>query len=229
MPDRLVGHIQALYAQVEQWSASNLPCVWNDDLNRYRNGLGGDKVKWIVVADNPGTEESKDKRYLSCFGYSGRRIRNIFSDYAPNCNYWTSVLTLNKTVIYTPGTQELSTYRHSESFDDMQKYMADLTFALQRATDAYVWIMGINYWDIFSPFYKRMRNHYSQSSLSARLFISKHLSNGAFEQDVIAIDGKEKTGTELLQLGLVKCLKALPYTRKLLAAAPESLNVSPWR
>jgi hypothetical protein len=121
------------------------PVVYNEALDETGPG---DKIKLILVADNPGRREqaAENRRYL--VGPSGKIAERFFKEQA-GIDFRKNVLILNKTPIHTPRTAELDELcrlggrRLAEALRESQRVMAALLLDFHRClAPVPVWIIG---------------------------------------------------------------------------------------
>ncbi|HOX19266.1 MAG TPA: hypothetical protein PKW82_12470, partial [Spirochaetales bacterium] len=122
------------------------PVVYNRDLDLVGPG---DRVAWVLVADNPGKKEQLEanRRYL--VGQAGKLAARFFREEL-GLEFRREVLVVNKTPLHTPKTAELRKLLALDGdgsvravFEESQKAMAKLALGLARALDAPVWISGL--------------------------------------------------------------------------------------
>jgi len=126
--------------------------VYNRDLD----GIGpADRLRFVLVADNPGKNEqlARNNRYL--VGQSGKLAEGWFRREL-GIDFRREVLVLNKTPLHTPKTAELRRLlalagkpgsRERDSLEallaESQAAMAGLAFRAARALEAPLWISGL--------------------------------------------------------------------------------------
>ncbi|MFE6167745.1 hypothetical protein ACFVP8_07645 [Viridibacillus arvi] len=106
------------------------PFVFNENLE----DIDLNKVKFILVGDNPGYEEQKVGQYL--IGSAGQSARDFFKNASLINNFKDEVLVLNKTFLFTKRTKELDDIyynselkeEHRECMREIEKFMAQLVF-----------------------------------------------------------------------------------------------------
>jgi len=83
------------------------------------------KLKFIIVGDNPGNTEFKEKRFF--IGPSGQILRKHFSDNELSKDFDNECIIFNKTFIHTTKTLELNSIEKQIGkvfFDDIQRHCA---------------------------------------------------------------------------------------------------------
>lgn len=157
-----------------------------------------EKLKFILVGDNPGQEERKYGRYL--IGAAGRMARNFFREKI-GAEFDKEVLVLNKSTFSTDKTLQLKSVYESEfanEFRENQIYMANFLFNIHKLKNVPVYIMGYsNYckagkWAfddeksgrVLAHYFKELHSLYSENpELAANLYFVKHFSMGRFHSD----------------------------------------------
>jgi hypothetical protein len=184
------------------------PVVYNkalDDMDR------NSRIRWIVVADNPGKNEqlASSNRYL--VGRSGMAAERFFAKEL-GVDFRREVVIINKTPIHTPKTAQLRRlamlYPELRSvLDDSQRFMASLLSELQKTLDVPVWIMGLSELGsrgIFAPWTAALNLAYADAAEKDRnrLYALKHFSMGAFASDMkrLRMPG-ESQGQAALRIG----------------------------
>lgn len=112
--------------------------VFNEDLLR----LSSQEVRFILVGDNPGKEEQKNRRYL--IGTAGKGARRFFEETAGLVtSFEKEVMVLNKTPVFTPSTMDLGDLAEINSLlEESQKYMASFMIWMQKLLNCPLWITG---------------------------------------------------------------------------------------
>jgi hypothetical protein len=155
-----------------------------------------DKIKLILVADNPGRreQESLNKRYL--VGPSGKIAQKFFRDNPSfEIDFYKNVIILNKTPIHSPRTVELkelclmdSTSSLRAALEESQKKMADLLFEFYKALNCPVWITGYSEMKkggIFESYTERLKDLCAkEEEFFNRIFIYRHFSMNQFTIDL---------------------------------------------
>jgi len=124
------------------------PVVYNTALDDI---TVNDKIKLILVADNPGRREqaAENRRYL--VGPSGKIADRFFKNNPSlGIEFYKNVIILNKTPIHSPRTIELRELCRTEkagetlsqALMDSQKFMADLLLEFYDLFTCPVWIIG---------------------------------------------------------------------------------------
>lgn len=187
--------IEKFRRQCEVWKKNGIDAVFNKDLV----DVDIDKVKYIVVADNPGDNEKIKSRYL-CESDEGNRsghiARQIFSMIFKDDLY----LVLNKTPIHTSETDDLRNISRQFLKESME-YMANLIYELNKVNkNIQVYIFGLgNSFDlenerlrkggIGKDFFWKIKELYAESDLKTPI-IAKHFSYYSLFQD-FSIEDRE--------------------------------------
>lgn len=142
MEQALSDKITCFKNKVEVWREKyqSLTFVYNEQLDC----IDINKVKYILVADNPGKQENRSSRYL--VGESGIAARAFFKAELGISNFDEEVIVLNKTPIYTNKTENLlSMYDDSEDIlRETQVYMSTLLFDIYMICRCKVFIIGFS-------------------------------------------------------------------------------------
>ncbi len=114
----------------------NCECVFNEELLIKR-----DKIRAIVVMDNPGVEEREQKKYL--VGTAGKAFNKVWDEIGLNRE---EVLILNKTSFTTPATLDLNKIYLNpilkEIFLKENRITFNLIKSLQRDLDVPILVHG---------------------------------------------------------------------------------------
>jgi hypothetical protein len=151
--------------------------VFNENLKKIKDFT---KIKYILVADNPGKDEQESGKYL--IGNAGIRARNFFTYHKLVEDFDQEVIVLNKTPIHTKQTSDLALLnRYRSLIDETQVYMADLAFQLQKQIYCQLWILGISELKgIFKPFTRALKDKYQNDDMNNLVFCYSHFSMGRF-------------------------------------------------
>ncbi|MBN1241755.1 MAG: hypothetical protein JXA15_03495 [Spirochaetales bacterium] len=177
------------------------PVVYNRDLD----ALGpGDRVAWILVADNPGKKEQLEanRRYL--VGQAGKLAARFFREELA-LEFRREVLVINKTPIHTPKTAELRKLLALDGdgslraiFEESQESMARLALDLARTLDAPIWISGLGELSprgVFSAWSRAFgAGLEAEPGLARRTFVFRHFSMNQF---AVQLKGERKPGEAL--------------------------------
>lgn len=197
--------LKVLRSRIKKWShkyGNSLEITWNEDLDRFIDQPELLKaVRWILCGDNPGVQEAEQRKYL--IGPTGTRARNIMREMKVSPE--SEILVLNKTPISTPTTKELAPYRksHLPLLRATQLAMICCIYQLMKASSANVWIIGLGectsvagwplrkirgggYYNkyILPEFFTALeRTLKRRPSLQDRVYITHHISMGAFDRE----------------------------------------------
>jgi hypothetical protein len=171
------------------------PIVYNTALD---DVTSRDKIKLILVADNPGRREqaAENRRYL--VGPSGKIAEKFFRENpSPGIDFRRNAIILNKTPIHTPRTAELRELCRlggpavEKSLAESQLLMARLLLDFHRAlNDAHIWIIGYSEMKkggIFEAYTQALCSLYAEKSASAlakNVFVFRHFSMNQFTIDL---------------------------------------------
>ncbi|MDR0451309.1 MAG: hypothetical protein LBH26_08595 [Treponema sp.] len=189
------------------------PLVYNGALDE----LGpGDRIRLILVADNPGRREqaAENRRYL--VGPSGKIAENFFRNTPElGIDFRRNVLILNKTPVHSPRTADLAELCRrggpeiAALIAASQRAMAALLLDFHRAlAPVPVWITGYSEMrrgGIFEAYTEALIRIYSRKAASAlreSVFLYRHFSMNQFTINLRreTLPG-EKTGDALLRIG----------------------------
>lgn len=167
------------------------PVVYNTALDDIKES---DKIKLILVADNPGRREqaAENRRYL--IGPSGKIAKKFFTDNPSlGIEFEKNVIILNKTPIHTPRTIELREICKSDNklipiLEKSQIDMALLLLEFQESLSCPVWITGYSEMrrkGIFEIYTQKLKEIYSKKNeLYQNIFIYRHFSMNQFTIDL---------------------------------------------
>lgn len=117
------------------------------------------KVKFIVVGDNPGETEYKENRYF--IGSSGTSLKNFFEKNGWVEDFYEECFIFNKTVIHTNKTPELRPIKkaHPDLFNEIQIKSAQQILETAKEYSLPILVFGkteIRKNGIFSEFWKEL-------------------------------------------------------------------------
>lgn len=184
--------LAAKTAKTPDYSFEN-PIVYNTDLDKITKN---DKIKLIVIGDNPGKDEqlSKNQRYLC--GQAGKLADGFFKKHSElGIDFRRNVIILNKTPVHSAKTLQLKTIikEGGSSVEklilDSQKWMAEQTAALhQNLGDVELWLVGyseLKEGHFFCPYRDALRQAYSNSPETwQKVFVYQHFSMNRFSIDL---------------------------------------------
>jgi len=162
--------------------------IFNEDIPETKEKW--EKIKLIIVADNPGNKEAIEKRYL--VGGAGEIARAFFKITFNDLriNMKENVLVLNKTPINSSNTSDLKNiYNNIKGkgiLNDTQEWMAKTIYKLHQILECDLWIIGSgNFEKIFEKFKETINGAYNESENEKwkRVFVFKHFSYGWFFRD----------------------------------------------
>lgn len=184
--------------------------VYNTDLDKITET---DKIKLILIGDNPGKNEQKNcnKKYLC--GLSGKLCENFFkSNPELETDFRRNVIILNKTPVHTSRTALLKDLSKSDPeiaqiIKESQIYMAKKTAALQKKLGCKIWLIGYSELKkngIFSDYTKTLKEECSLENL----FVYQHFSMSRFSIDLRDFE-KKLSEDEKKSLSLAEKLDVL--------------------
>lgn len=175
-----------------------------------------DKIKYIVVGDNPGKDEAANGEYL--VGDAGIVTRLFFENFLVN-NFDDEILVLNKTPI-SSLTTELLMNEKDECLKETQRFMADIIMELHKNLDVPVIILGfsgcretskhsvkwldsttVNKKAIGKYFFSKLKENYKNSPFLENLFVVKHFSRNCFFDDFNIKNYRRKDIFEIFRIG----------------------------
>lgn len=159
------------------------------------------KVKFIVVGDNPGETEYKENRYF--IGSSGTSLKNSFENNGWVEDFYEECFIFNKTVIHTNKTPELRPIKkaHPDLFNEIQIKSAQQILETAKEYALPILVFGkteIRKNGVFSEFWKELNK-----SEDANIYVFNHPSNSTFMKAAYNVFGKENliSKEELLSWG----------------------------
>lgn len=176
--------------------------VFNKNLRK----LSKSNPKYIVVADNPGVDEQKNKNSCYLIGKSGQMTRNFFLKNNLVSDFDEEVAVLNKSCIHTKKTGDLKKLKQfKELLDETQLFMANLVADIQTLSGCSIWIIGcseLKEKGIFETYLNQLKKRCEkEKKLKENLFFYPHFSYGNFQKRLNSVMS-EHPG-----LTLKKCLK----------------------
>ena len=168
------------------------PVVYNKALDEI---TAQDRIKLILVADNPGRREqaAENRRYL--VGPSGKIAGRFFREHPElDIDFGKNVIILNKTPIHTPRTVELKELcrlggkKTASLLDESQFKMAELLLEFHKAlAPVQVWITGYSEMKkngVFETYTNTLKGLYRNLKSREDLFIYRHFSMNQFTIDL---------------------------------------------
>ncbi len=167
------------------------PIVYNTTLDSVNET---DELKVIIVGDNPGKNEQLDinRRYL--VGQAGKLGEAFFKNHPElGVNFRKNAIILNKTVIHTPKTKQLSRLvslageRARSLLLATQAWMASETATLSTTLECDIWLVGygeLRSTGLFSEYARHLRDSLLQSHASPGVFVYQHFSMNRFSIDL---------------------------------------------
>lgn len=145
--------------------------------------LDHNKLKFIIVGDNPGKKEFEQNKYF--VGQSGAQLRNHFEKGGLVENFDEECLIINKTFLSTEKTNDLKNIKNeigAESFDKILLHSAYEITSYSKSLDLPVLIFGksqLGKGKIFHPFWEKLQ----EICEPEKIFVFKHPSNSGFASD----------------------------------------------
>ena len=209
--------LKIIAQNVQQYSLEN-SVVYNrflDDVTK------DDEIKLIVIGDNPGMDEQKEKNCRYLVGQSGKIATSFFAKHEElGIDFRKNVLILNKTPLHTPKTKDLLVLQKEGSENlkkllrDSQVWMAQETLkffkqfnecALKNKTE--LWLVGyseLKKKGVFLPYKEAFLKECGGNM--ENIFVFQHFSMNCFSIDLKKHFDEKKTVKENLHcLGQMHC------------------------
>ncbi len=201
-PDRVQEKVNLFKNKIEEWSTLypvlREDLIFNDNLKLL---TVNSKIKYILIADNPGQEEKAQTKYL--VGKAGKIARKFFLEQNLADDFDNEVVVLNKTPIHTKATEDLfSGHINPNLMNETQRFMADLAFSLHQIFHCDLWITGLSELNnLFRPFSEQLKANYINKPLKAKVYFFKHFSYNQFIIDYNKYSSNEDVQTRLQHIG----------------------------
>ncbi len=186
------------------------PLVYNHSFDEVQ---AFDRIKLIIISDNPGKNEQlhKNQRYL--VGQAGKVAEGFFRRNPElNIDFRREVIILNKTPIHTAKTKELNyLLKHGGEqfcslFEETQKWLAAHTAALQKALACPLWLVGygeLRKKSLFTAYADELQRQYGGEA-DAPVYVFQHFSMNCFAIDFKKLsDAHTSTEENLRVIGLL--------------------------
>lgn len=186
------------------------PIVYNHSLDEVQ---ASDRIKLIIISDNPGKNEQlhKNQRYL--VGQAGKVAEGFFRRNPELAiDFRREVIILNKTPVHTAKTKELNyLLKHGGEqfrnlFAETQEWLAANTAALQRVLGCPLWLVGygeLRKKSLFTAYAEELRRQYGGKS-EAPVYVFQHFSMNCFAIDFKKLsDAHTSTAENLRAIGLL--------------------------
>ena len=186
------------------------PIVYNHSLDEVQ---ASDRIKLIIISDNPGKNEQlhKNQRYL--VGQAGKVAEGFFRRNPELAiDFRREVIILNKTPVHTAKTKELNyLLKHGGEqfrnlFEETQEWLAANTAALQRVLGCPLWLVGygeLRKKSLFTAYAEELRRQYGGKS-EAPVYVFQHFSMNCFAIDFKKLsDAHQSTEENLRAIGLL--------------------------
>ena len=186
------------------------PIVYNHSLDKVQ---ASDRIKLIIISDNPGKNEQlhKNQRYL--VGQAGKVAESFFRRNPElNIDFRREAIILNKTPVHTAKTKELNyLLKHGGKqflslFEETQKWLASRTAALQRVLGCPLWLVGygeLRKKSLFTAYADELRQQYGGKA-DAPVYVFQHFSMNCFAIDFRKLNDEHKSMEENLRaIGLL--------------------------
>ena len=175
--------------KIEEWKAKypehKDDFVYNTALDRIAEK---DKIKFIIVGDNPGKDEKAKGEYF--IGKAGQLCRKFFKE-TFGFSFNKTVIALNKTPISTAKTLDLTdeTKFSKEMVAETQRWMAAFTVNICEIFELSPYIIGSSLFapgKLFETFAKSLEENLYRIDYHRKYFhpmVFKHFSHGHFMRD----------------------------------------------
>ncbi|MDR2842105.1 MAG: uracil-DNA glycosylase family protein [Spirochaetaceae bacterium] len=186
------------------------PVVYNTALDEITQN---DKIKLILVGDNPGKKEQETGRYL--VGNSGKIAENFFKkESCLNIDFRKNVIILNKTPVHTPRTLDIKKIPAYTAENDIaseiantQRKMAELLFDFWQTLNVPVWITGYSEMrknGIFEVYTDTLKGILKKNTgFKENVFVYRHFSMNQFTIDLNKnLKPNETIAETLLKIGI---------------------------
>ena len=202
------------------------PVVYNTSLDEITEES---EIRLIVIGDNPGKDEQREKNKRYLVGQSGKLAEGFFSKNTEfNIDFRKNVIILNKTPIHTAKTNHLKLVRKNGGkeirnlISESQIFMAQKTAKLHEDLTAAalssggivpeLWLVGyaeLKEKSLFSEYRNELKDSYDKNGTAWKnLFVFQHFSMNRFSIDLKNFMGKNK------DLGIVEAAHELGKIHK---------------
>lgn len=195
------------------------PVVYNHAWDEVRES---DKIKLILVGDNPGKNEQLHKNQKYLVGQAGKIANGFFkANKEFKIDFKKNVIILNKSPIHSAKTKELAfILKHSndkrikEFFEYSQIFTAKKTFVLQQKLQCPIWLVGygeLREKGIFSVYANEIKRLYAPIQ-KKELYVFQHFSMNRFIID-LKVNSKPELSLEenVKTLGLMHRKEILKF------------------
>lgn len=167
--------------------------------NRALDEIGPeDEIKLIVIGDNPGKDEQRDKNQRYLVGQAGKIAEGFFRRNGElGIDFRKNAVILNKTPLHTAKTKELNFLLKNgsacvkEMIESSQKWMAERTaelhIALNEEDECGLWLVGYSELKgkgLFLDYKKSLCRAYEGSEVFDRVLVFQHFSMNRFSIDL---------------------------------------------
>lgn len=194
---------------VQQYSLEN-PVVYNRFLDEVTKD---DEIKLVIIGDNPGMDEQKEKNCRYLVGQSGKIATSFFAKHPElEVDFRKNVLILNKTPIHTPKTKDLQVLQREGSvvikklLEESQIWMAEKTLQFFRdfnragsKVKTELWLVGyseLKKKGVFLPYKETFIRECHKDMTD--IFVFQHFSMNCFAIDLKKNFDEKKTVKENL-------------------------------
>lgn len=176
-----MNELVSIIDKYKKYTQTNDNFVFNENLNK----IDFNKIKFIIVGDNPGKEEKEEKIYF--IGISGKILRNFFKEKLNIEFFCKKSVIFNKTPYHTSSTEELTNI-NKELIEESMKVTAETINKISEKLNLPILIFGKSKLkNTFKPFLKEINydfvyiySHPSYGNLSREWnkFVKKNAING---------------------------------------------------
>lgn len=169
-------------------------------LSRELDNIDFEKVKIILIWDNPWEKELKNNEFFSSEWTAWKMARDLFNWVYSQESFTKEVLVLNKTLFHTNRTHQLKDSKWVVLLKESQILMADFLFDFlkeKKVPVIVVWFAQMEWF--FKPFFDIFKKKWEELKLLDSIFVSPH-----FSMSKIFCKHKNEHWNELIDLFLLK-------------------------
>ena len=201
------------------------PVVYNTALDEITEEC---EIRLIVIGDNPGKDEQREKNKKYLVGQSGKLATGFFENHGEfNTDFRKNVIILNKTPIHTAKTNHLKLIRKNggeeirELISESQIFMAEKTAQLHKDLCAAakdggispeIWLVGYSELKengLFTDYKTEFSENYEKTASEwEKIFVFQHFSMNRFSIDL------KNFMTRHREMGIVEATRELGKLHK---------------
>lgn len=170
------------------------PVVYNTALDAV---CPQDEIRLILVSDNPGKEEQRERNRKYLVGQAGKLAARFFSSHPElGVDFRKNAVVLNKTPVHSARTKQLAFLCRNGGeafrtlFAQSQQFMAEETAALRKALSCPLWIAGYGelrprgLFAVYAETLARIRESGADPALAENVLLFQHFSMNRFTIDL---------------------------------------------